>query len=145
MKAERVILSFIAILVGLFAAGVAFYLYQSTRALPEQSTKPITIAKPTNEATQVIDDTSFLTIDTPKDEEVFAKKTITVSGKTMAGATVLVSTDDGDQVVEPAANGSFSLTATVPDGTSIMRITAVLPTGEEKVVQKIVTFSTESF
>jgi hypothetical protein len=145
MKAERVILSFIAILVGLFAAGVAFYLYQSTKSLPPQSTKPITIAKPTSATEPVADDTSFLSIDQPKDEEVFNKKTISINGKTVAGATVLVSTDDGDQVVEPAANGSFSLTATIPDGTSILRITAVLPSGEEKVVIKAVTFSTENF
>jgi hypothetical protein len=145
MKAERVILSFIAILVGLFAAGVAFYLYQSTKSLPSQNAQPITIAKPTSPVTPAMDDTSYLTIDSPKDEEVFAKKTVAVSGKTEPGATVLVSTDEGDQVVEPAGNGSFSLTTTIPDGTSIMRITAVLPTGEEKVVQKTVTFSTESF
>jgi hypothetical protein len=145
MKAERVILSFIAILVGLFAAGVAFYLYQSTKSLPSQNAQPISIAKPTNVVTPAMDDTGYLTIDSPKDEEVFTKKTVSVSGKTMAGATVLVSTDDGDQVVEPAGNGSFNLTATIPDGTSIMRITAILPTGEEKVVQKTITFSTENF
>lgn len=145
MKAERVILSFIAILVGLFAAGVAFYLYQSTRSLPEQNTQPISIAKPTVAVTPMADDTTYLTIENPKDEEVFTKKTISVNGKTMAGATVLVSTDDGDQVVEPAANGSFSLTTTIPDGTSILRVTAVLPSGEEKVVQKTVTFSAENF
>jgi hypothetical protein len=145
MKAERVILSFIAILVGLFAAGVAFYLYQSTKSLPSQSAQPISIAKPTTAVTPVMDDNGFLTIDSPKDEEVFAKKTISVSGKTQPGATVLVSTEDGDQVVEPSGNGSFSLTTTIPDGTSILRITAVLPSGTEKVVQKTITFSTENF
>jgi hypothetical protein len=145
MKAERVILSFIAILVGLFAAGVAFYLYQSTKSLPAQSAKPIAIAKPTSAVTPMLEDSSFLTIDQPKDEEVFNKKTISINGKTVSGATVLVSTDDGDQVVEPAANGSFSLTATIPDGTSILRITSALPTGEEKTLTKVVTFSTENF
>jgi hypothetical protein len=145
MKAERVILSFIAILVGLFAAGVAFYLYQSTKSLPSQNAQPISVAKPTTAVTPAMDDTSYLSIDEPKDEEVFTKKTVSISGKTQPGATVLVSTDDGDQVVEPAGNGSFTLTATIPDGTSIIRIDAVLPTGEEKVVQRTVTFSTENF
>lgn len=145
MKAERVILSFIAILVGLFAAGVAFYLYQSTRSLPAQSAQPISIAKPTSAVAPTPDTANYLTIDTPKDEEVFNKKSISVTGKTVAGATVIVSSEDGDQVAEPAANGSFNLTAAIPDGTSILRITAVLPTGEEIVENKVVTFTTENF
>ena len=145
MKAERVILSFIAILVGLFAAGVAFYIYQSTKAIPSEGAKPIAIAKPTTAVTPEPDTTNFLTIDSPKDEEVFNKKTVSISGKTVAGATVIVSTEDADQIIEPAANGNFSLTATIPDGTSIIRFTAVLQNGEEIVVNKVVTFSTENF
>ena len=145
MKAERVILSFIAILVGLFAAGVAFYLYQSTRALPAENTKPIAIAQPTIAVTQTPDNSGFLTIETPKDEEVFNKKQITVSGKTVAGATVIVSTEDADQVAEPNTTGGFTVTIAIPDGTSILRVTTILPTGEEVVENRVVTFTTENF
>lgn len=145
MKAERVILSFIAILVGLFAAGVAFYIYQSTRSIPSQGAQPITIAKPTTAVTPVEDKTSYLAVESPKDEEVFNKKTITVSGKTVAGATIIVASEDADQIVEPASNGNFTLTMTIPDGTSILKVTAVLPDGKETVVNRTVTFSTENF
>lgn len=145
MKAERVILSFIAILVGLFAAGVAFYIYQSTRTLPTQNAKPITIAKPTAAVTPASETSGSLTVDSPKDEEVFTKKTITVSGKTEVGATVIVSSEDADQIAEPATNGNYTMTVTIPDGTSILRISSVLPNGEETVINRVVTFSTENF
>lgn len=145
MKAERIILSFVAILVGLFAAGVAFYLYQSTRALPPEKTQTIAIAKPTNAITPPPAETGLLTIDTPKEDEVFNKKQIRVSGKAEADATIIVSTEDADQIAEPAANGTFTVTVSIPDGTSILRVTSILPSGEETVVNRAVTFTTENF
>lgn len=145
MKAERVILSFIAILVGLFAAGVAFYIYQSTRTLPAESAKPITIAKPTTALTPAAKQAGLLTLDAPKDEEVFTKKTINVIGKTTPGSTIIVSSEDADQVAEPTATGNFTLTITIPDGTSIVHVTSVLPSGEETSIDRVVTFSTENF
>lgn len=144
MKAERIILSFIAILVGLFAAGVAFYIYQSTRTLPAETAKPVAIVKPTLAVTPV-EEESLLIVDSPKDEEVFNKKTITVSGKTEPGATVIISTENTDQIADPAANGNFTSTITIPDGTSILRVTTVLSNGDEKTVNRVVTFTTENF
>ncbi len=144
MRAEKVILSFVAIFVGLIAAGIAFYLYQLTRTIPADlslntKNKQHTIATPTP------DSSSFLTIDSPHDEEVFDKKLITIRGTTLTGSTVIVSTEDSDEVVTPTKNGSFSLTMTIPNGTSIIEIIAVLPNGEERRAKKTVTYSTESF
>ncbi|HVF69488.1 MAG TPA: hypothetical protein VNA13_02885 [Xanthomonadales bacterium] len=144
MKAEKVVLSFVAVLVGLIAAGAAFYLYQATRTLPASQTKPLTIA-PSPTPAPLSDEGHLLTIDSPKDEAVFDKKLITISGKTVSGATLVVSTEDNDEVVKPAANGTFTLTQTIPDGTSILQVSAVFPDGTEKKVTRTVTFSTESF
>ena len=142
MKAERVILSFVAVIVGLIAAGVAFYLYQMTKTVPPQKANPIAVM-PSPLPTP--DSANLLSIDTPKEEEVFDKRVITVSGKTRPDATIIVSSEDTDQVVKPATNGNFSLTQTIPSGTTLLHITAIFPNGEEKTETKTVTFSTENF
>ncbi|MBI3887696.1 hypothetical protein HY310_01360 [Candidatus Microgenomates bacterium] len=145
MKAEQVILSFVAVIVGLIAAGVAFYLYQMTKVVPSEQAKPATLGSQVSAAPTPTSTSVMLTIDSPKDEEVFDKKVITISGKTLQDATVIVSSEDGDQVVKPASNGSFSITQTIPDGTTLLTITAVAPSGDEKTLTKTVTFSTENF
>src|SRR4051812_8102399 len=43
MKAERIILSLIALFVGLLVAGGAFYIYQMTKQIPADKTDTITI------------------------------------------------------------------------------------------------------
>ncbi len=144
MKAEKVVLSFVAVLVGLVAAGIAFYLYQATRTIPSSQSKPVTIvATPT--PAPLSDKAHLLKIDNPKNEGVFDKKLISVSGKTVSGASLIISTEDNDQVVKPASNGDFTLTTTIPDGTSILQIKAIFPDGTEKKETRTVTFSTESF
>lgn len=144
MKAERVILSFVAVIVGLVAAGVAFYLYQMTRIVPDDKAKQVVLSQ-TTAASPTPDVANLLTIDSPKEEEVFDKKMITVSGKTNSAATVVVSSEDGDQAVQPASNGNFTLTQSIPSGTTLLHITAIFPSGEEKTMTRTVTFSTENF
>jgi len=144
MKAEKVILSFVAVFVGLVAAGIAFYLYQSTKGIPFDQFKPSAtkvVKTPTPAATA----TDVFTVDTPTDQQVFDKKLITVKGTSIKGATITISTDDSDQVVQPADNGDFTLTQTIPDGTSIIELTAVFPDGTLKKIDRTVTFSTASF
>lgn len=145
MKAEKIILSFVAVLVGLVAAGFAFYLYQTTRTLPPEESVPVTINPQTSPAVPTQSDSNVLTIDSPKDEEVFDKKVISIKGKSVKGATITISTLETDQVVKPADNGEFTLTQSIPDGTTELRITAIFPDGQEKKVTKTVTYSTESF
>jgi len=143
MKAEKVILSFVAIIVGLVAAGIAFYFYQMTKVVPEQKDK--TVNQKIDMPSPTPDTGNFLTIAAPTDEAVFSKKVITINGKTESNATIIVSTEDSDQVVTPAANGDFSLTQTIPSGTSLLHITAIFQNGEEKTITKTVTFSSENF
>jgi hypothetical protein len=144
MKAEKVILSFVAVFVGLIAAGVAFYLYQSTKVIPNDQTKPsatnISIAP-----TKAPANTDVFTVDSPGDESVFGQKLITIKGTAVKGATITVSTDDTDQVVQPDDNGNYTLTQTIPDGTSVIEFTAIFPDGTQKTIDRTVTFSTASF
>lgn len=141
MKTEKIVLSFIAVAIGILVAGAAFYLYQATKTVDLSKTKTFSLQTPTPSPKPTI----ILTVDTPKDEEVFDKKIITILGKTTKDATVIISTQTDDQVVTPAQNGNFSTTAVISDGQNIIEITAVLPNGEEARLTRTVTFSTETF
>ena len=144
MKAERVILSFFAVIIGLVAAGAAFYFYQMTKVVPEDKTKTPDLTNKIS-VSPTPDNANLLSVDKPKDEEVFNKKVITITGKTRNDATIIVTSEDSDQVVKPAANGNFSVTQTVLNGTTILYITAVFPNGEEKTITRTVTYSSENF
>ncbi|MDP2649334.1 MAG: hypothetical protein Q8P10_00665 [bacterium] len=141
MKTEKLVISFIAIVVGIIVAGGAFYLYQTTKTIPSSKTKTVTLATPIPAQTSSI----FLSIDNPKDESVVDSKTLIVSGKTEKDATLVVLTDSVDQVITPAANGNFSTTVTLNDGENHIEITAIAPDGNETKVDRTVTFSTEQF
>jgi len=143
MKAEKVILSFVAVFVGLIAAGIAFYLYQTTKVIPEQ-TKP-SATQVAVQATPTPSGSDTFTIDAPQDEQTFDKKLITIKGTAVKGAIITISTDDDDQVVQPADNGSFTTTQTIPDGTSVINFNAIFPDGTQKSIVKTVTFSTANF
>ncbi len=142
MKAERLILSFIALLIGLGVAGVAFYFYQSTKVIPKSDTKAA--KEPTPTPTPDVSG-YILAIDKPKDEEVVSNKTITITGKTAADAVVVVSTETDEQIITPAQNGNFNTTQTISNGANIIQITAIFPDGGEKRVTRTVSFSSESF
>jgi fructose-1,6-bisphosphatase len=113
--------------------------------LPSQKSKPVSVAQTTIAISPTPAGNNLLSVDNPKDEDVSSQKIITVHGKTVSGATVIVSSEDTDQVVKPASNGDFSLTLTLPDGTSLLTITAVLPDGQEKKLTRTVTYSSENF
>jgi len=143
MKNERIILSFVAIIVGLVVAGIAFYFYQMTKTVSEPETQKITDTK--NPPTPTPDKNLFFSVETPRNEEVVSKKIISVAGKTTPDATIVVSSEIEDTVVKPAKNGNFTLTQTISNGANVIQITAIFPNGEEKSIYRTVTYSTEEF
>ena len=142
MKTERIILSLIALFVGLLVAGGAFYIYQMTQQIPQDKSDTITIK---SHATPTPNSNNYLVIDAPKDEDLTDRKTITISGKTLPGSTVVISTESDDQVVKPTATGTFNSTQTIDDGVNILSITSVFPDGTEKTVNRSITYTTENF
>lgn len=143
MKAERVILSFIALLIGLGVAGGVFYLYQSTKTVQTPGKKPLpTVVVPTPTPGQ---SANLLTIDKPKDEEVIEDDIVTVSGKTDPGAIIIVDTENDQQIATPAQSGAFTLTLSLESGENVINILAKYPDGSEKTEQRIVTISSENF
>lgn len=140
MKTEKVLLSFVAVVVGLIVAGIGFYIYQSTKALPATKLGTVKLASPTPTPPSV-----FLTVDTPQNESTTENKTVTVSGKTASDATVLVSTATGDQVLKPSSQGNYSTTVTIGDGENQIHVTAIGPAGTQSDKIITITFTSESF
>ena len=127
MKTERVVLAVIAIIVGLAVAGIAFFIYQSTKTIPANKTQTIKIVTPTPTPSTI----SLLSIDSPADESVVSTRSITISGKTANDATIVLNTATDDQVVSPASNGNYSLTTTLANGENLITITAIAANGDE--------------
>lgn len=141
MKQERVILSFIMVLIGLLVAGAAFYFYQSTKVVSPSKTTLTISPSPTPAPKSNI----FVTLSAPSDESVVASKTLQITGKTTIGATILVITDSDQQIVQPSTQGDFSTTIALEDGENIIQIEAIASDGGETFVQRTVTYSTQDF
>ena len=141
MRKEKIILSFIAVAVGLIIAGVAYYFYQNSKVLSSNEQQTVTVKKPT----PAPESTLYLSVSEPADEVVMAKKVITISGKTLKDATIAIVTENDQQVIKPTAVGSFSTTVNIEDGQNIISITAIGRNGEQKTVSRVVTYSTEDF
>lgn len=141
MKQERVILSFIMVIIGLLVAGVAFYLYQGTKSIPSSKTS-VLVASPTPTP---ITTSVYLNVDSPTDESVVGNKTVTVSGKTTPDATIVIITNSDQKVIVPSGVGDFSTTITITDGANLIRVTAFGSDGQSETIQKTVTYSIEDF
>lgn len=141
MKTEKIVISFIAVFVGIVVAGIAFYIYQSTKIISPTKTKTVSITPPSPTPKATI----YLTIAAPTDGEVFDKKVITVSGKTVPGSIIIISTDISDEVVSPTSTGDFSATVTIDDGGNTLHVSAIAPNGEQTSQIRTVTYSTETF
>lgn len=141
MKAEKIVLLFVALIAGLGAAGAAFYFYQSTKTIPESDIKTVNVKSPSPTQSAGM----FLNIDNPADEEIVDNKTVTLSGKTIQDAVIVISTPLEDDVIKPASNGNFTTSITLDDGPNFIEVIAIAPNGEEIKKTKIVTYSTEDF
>lgn len=141
MKTERLILSLIVIFIGLLVAGGAFYLFQLTKQIPNGANNITIKAK----ATPTPSSTNYLVIDTPQEESISKVKTITIAGKVVPKSTLVISNGTNDQIVEPSSSGSFSVTSSLDEDTTLFYITAIFPDGEEKTLTRTVSFVTEEF
>ena len=141
MKQERVILSFIMVLVGLIVAGSVFYFYQSEKHVP---TKPQALVSPTPRA-DTNKTTIFLNLTNLNNEAVVSNKTLTLNGTTNPQATVIIITKADQQVFKPTSDGTFNATITLENDQNLITVISVLPNGENRQIQRTVTYSTSTF
>lgn len=141
MKKEKIILSFIAALIGIALAFAAFFIYQSSKKVDPTEIKKISIEDPSPTPGSSI----FITVERPIDEEVTDERIITVSGKTVPDAKIIVLTESNEEAGVAAGNGNFSTEISLDDGENIIEVSAIAKTGEIAKTKLIVTYSTETF
>lgn len=141
MKKEKIILSFIAASIGILVAVGSFFFYQSTKEVKPSEIKKITINNPTPTPESSV----FLTITRPEDEEVVDKRIITVSGKTIPNAKIVILTQSNEEAAVASRDGSFSTEITLDENENIIEISATAPNGEITKVKRIVSYTTENF
>ncbi len=141
MKKEKIILSFIAALIGIIVAISAFFLYQSTKKVDPNDIKKINIESPTPTPSSSV----FVTIERPTDEEVTDERIITISGKTVPNAKIIVLTESNEEAGVAASNGNFSTEITLDNGENIIEVSAIAENGEIAKTKLTITYSTETF
>ncbi|MEK9176146.1 MAG: hypothetical protein AAB520_01740 [Patescibacteria group bacterium] len=141
MKKEKIILSFTAALIGIVAAIGVFFFYQETKKIKSSEIKKITILNPSPTPASSV----FITLSEPSDEQVFDKRIIKISGKTVPNARVVILTQNSEEAAIAASNGNFSTEITLGEGQNILDITSVGDNGEIAKVKRVITYSTEDF
>jgi flagellar basal body-associated protein FliL len=138
---ERVIIIFIAIILGLLVTSGAFLLYQATKTV-EQPRNTQTTAKNPLPTPQT---SPLLVVSEPKDESVTKVRKIQIKGKTNPQNTIVVSSAQEDVVGLPTTGGDFAITVEIPADTDIITIRAIAPNGQETKEERIISFSGEEF
>lgn len=141
MKKEKIILSFFGLIIIVVIVVGGLFLYQSTQKINPTELKTISVDNPSPTPSSGL----FLTIDSPKDEEVVDEKTLKISGKTVPDAKIVILTADNEEAAIPAKDGSFSTDINLSTGENIIEVSATSPTGEIVKVKRVVSYSTESF
>ncbi len=141
MKKEKIILAIISIIIGVAVATGVFFIYQSTKKINPTELKTITVDNPTPTPSSNL----FLTIDSPKDEEVVEEKNIKISGKTIPDAKIVILTADNEEAAVPGKDGNFSTDINLSADENIIEISAIAPNGEIVKVKRVVSYSTENF
>lgn len=141
MKKEKIILTFFISIICVIVAIGLFYIYQSTKQINPSELKTIRVDNPTPTPSSSL----FLSIDSPKDEEVVNERSLKISGKTLPDAKIIVLTEGSEEAALPTDDGSFSTDINLATGENIIEISAVAPNGEIVKVKRVVSFSSESF
>lgn len=141
MKKEKIILSISALIIGILVAVTVFFLYQSTKKIKPEEIKTITINDPSPTPSSGL----FLTIDRPGDEEVVDQRTLTISGKTIPDAKIVILTQSNEEAAVPTKDGNFSTDILLDQNENIIEISSIAPNGEIVKVKRVVIYSTEDF
>ena len=129
---ERIVIVFIAALLGLLLTTAGYFIYQTAVSYQQQAKKedqPLNFGSGNEQEENKTPEA--LTINSPEDEAVLDTRTIEIKGKTFAENTVVVSTNSEDVVGKPAQDGSFSITVTIDAGVNKIITRSISPEGNE--------------
>lgn len=140
VKKEMIIAGLIGVFLGLgigFLASNVKNIKISTK-FQKPTSSEITPTEAPNQAPQNNAVVS-LTVSSPDDESVTTLSSITVEGKTDPKSLVIVSSEDGESVVTPSADGSFSQKVNLTPEENQLVIASYNDTGSE-VVKRLVIY-----
>lgn len=136
---ERVLIIFIAIIIGLIVTTLIFLLYQQTKTMPQKAPGV------SQEKEKGLKTTSYLIIDEPSNESITTKRTLQVKGKTKPNELIIVSTNQEDVVAKPTSDGKFTVSVTIAAGANKIITRSISPNGQEAIDTRVITFTTEEF
>lgn len=143
---ERIIIVFVAVIIGLVLTTVGYLIYQSFQTSPSQPTGTTTTkSEQQTQLSPTPDKSFFITITEPQPESITDKRTVTISGTTNPGNTVIISSNQDDVVAEPKADGTFSTSITINAGPNVIVARAMNDKGESVEETRVVTFVSEDF
>ncbi|MBI4100387.1 hypothetical protein HY439_01470 [Candidatus Microgenomates bacterium] len=88
--------------------------------------------------------TSLLTLDLPIDGQLATSSSMLVSGKTKAGATVVISSPAEDKALVVPTNGVFSQDLKLEEGENTVTVTVYPQEGQkEETIERTVIYSTD--
>lgn len=142
MKKEVILAIGIGFALGLVITFGIWSANKSLKGLPGRPTPtPQTVeATPTT----TTDDSAAVSLafTSPADEALVATPKVTVSGKTIAGATVVVIDEDNQQIMAADDKGEFSAHVSLIAGYNTLRVTVYDKSGNSTTQSIIVTYST---
>lgn len=145
---ERIIIVFVAVVIGLVLTTVGYLLYQSFQMQSNQPDTPEkTLAAKSFASPSPTPDHNklYIEITQPKAESLTDTRTVTIKGTTNPGNTVVISSNEEDTVAVPKADGSFSTTVTIDAGANILISRAIDDQGNQARDVRTITFTSEDF
>ena len=144
---ERLIIVFVAVVIGLVLTTVGYLVYQSFQTQSSPIDEPTQTANqtPATPSPTANPNAFHVIITEPKPEAITDKRTITVKGTTNPGNTVIISTNQDDVVAQPKEDGTFSTTVTINAGTNILIARAIDAQGNTTEDTRVITFVAEEF
>lgn len=142
---ERFVIVIIAVTLGLAATTLGFFIYQSTKIIPDDTAQKISTASPKTSPTPMDANRLYIVVDEPKENILTKNRTVQVKGKTNSNNTLIISTNQEDVVAKPSVNGTFSASIAIDAGTNLLITRAIAPNGNEILDQRVISFSAEDF
>lgn len=141
MKKKRIFTTFLILLIGCLFALAGFYLYQQSKIIKPSKIKKIVLEEPS----PAPESTIFISISKPEDEEISTTRNLTISGKTIPNAKIVILTTTTQEAGVAAKDGSFTTDINLDEGENIIEISAVADNGETAKIKRTVIYTTEDF
>jgi hypothetical protein len=126
---------FLAIFFGLgIGSIIGFGIYNANKTLknqPQNNLSPSPTLTTDTNLTPLPDQTEhYLVINSPLNTQVLNEKTITVTGTTTPGSTIIITTEDNEHLLIPDKSGDFAQEIKLIAGVNFLNFTSISPQDE---------------